>query len=137
MKMRTIDQVRAGRALDYRNIINAFVAKVRDLRKYELSSEDWDAVKLVTGWLKSFRSATTQMSATKTTTLSSTHAIFRGLQEDVRKAIAGLPQTAPVRIRDALLAAHLKLSDYYYKFDESPFYVWASRQYELLNESPH
>jgi sulfur relay (sulfurtransferase) DsrC/TusE family protein len=65
-----------GRALDYKQQIDDFVAKTRDIRQYELSQEDWDAIKLVTQWLKAFRSATTQMSITKHSTLSSTHAIF-------------------------------------------------------------
>jgi hypothetical protein len=57
--------------------------------------------------------------------LSSTHAIFCGLQESVRGFIRDLPNDAPPRFRAALLSCHRKLSDYYYKFDESPYYVWA------------
>jgi hypothetical protein len=66
------------------------------------------------------------MSTTKRATLSSTHAIFRGLQDQLREDIATLPQTAPIRLRTALVEAHQKLAEYYYKFDESPFYMWAS-----------
>jgi hypothetical protein len=87
--------------------------------------EDWDAITLVTQWLKTFRSATTQMSSTKRPMLSSTHAIFRGLQESVRGFIKDLPKDASPSLRAALLNSHRKLSDYYYKFDESPYYVWA------------
>src|SRR5262245_27860539 len=72
-----------GRALDHREVIDDFVAKTRELRHLELSAEDWDSVTLVTQWLKTFRSATTQMSSTKHSMLSSTHAIFRGLQESI------------------------------------------------------
>jgi hypothetical protein len=50
-------------------VIDSYVARDRDLRAYELSPEDWTAIRLVTRWLKAFRSATTQMSATKYTTL--------------------------------------------------------------------
>jgi hypothetical protein len=45
----------SGRALDYRNVIDNFVAKNQELRSFKLSTADWDAVVLVTKWLKSFR----------------------------------------------------------------------------------
>jgi hypothetical protein len=51
---------------------------------FELSNMDWESIKLVTSWLKSFRAATTEMSATKVPILSTTHAIFRGLQDDIK-----------------------------------------------------
>src|SRR5882762_1002608 len=116
----------AGRALDYRAVIDNFVAKNRELRSYELSNEDWTAIILVTKWLKSFRSATTQMSTTKSPMLSTTHAIFRGLQDDLRQSLANLPNAAPTYLKTAFVKAHWKLSDYYTKLDESPFYIWAS-----------
>lgn len=107
-------------------VIDNFVAKNRDLRKFELSNDDWLAISLVTRWLKSFCSATTQMSATKTPMLSTTHAIFRGLQEDIRASIRSLPDGTPDCLKNSLVNAHRKLSDYYTKFDESPFYLWSS-----------
>jgi hypothetical protein len=114
-----------GQALDHRGIIDDFVAKTKELRHLELSADDWEAIALVTQWLKTFRSATTQMSSTKHSMLSSTHAIFRGLQESVHDFIKDLPSDSPPHLRVALLNCHRKLSDYYYKFDESPYYVWA------------
>ena len=114
-----------GRALDHRGVINDFVAKTRELRHLELSAEDWDSIALVTRWLKTFRSVTTQMSSTKHSMLSSTHAIFRGLQESICGFIKDLPHDASPHLRTALTNSHRKLSDYYYKFDESPYYVWA------------
>ena len=66
----------SGHALDYEEVIENFVAKNKELCTFELSPTDWDAITLVTKWLKSFRSATTQMSAAKTSMLSSTYAIF-------------------------------------------------------------
>ncbi|KAG2123792.1 uncharacterized protein EDB93DRAFT_600417 [Suillus bovinus] len=78
------------------------------------------------GWLKAFRSATTQMSTTKRPMLSSAHAIFRGLEESLRDDLANLPDSAPTKIRLALINAHRKLSDYFFKIDDSPYYVWAS-----------
>jgi hypothetical protein len=65
-----------GRALDFEGVIDSYVARNRDLRAHELTAKEWEAIRLVTGWLKSFRSATTQMSTTKRSTLSFTHAIF-------------------------------------------------------------
>jgi hypothetical protein len=76
--------------------------------------------------LKSFHPATTQMSTTKCPMLSSAHAIFHGLQESFQEDLAELPDSAPVKLWSALTSTHCKLSDYYFKVDESPFYVWAS-----------
>ena len=115
-----------GRALDYRTVIDDFVAKNRDLRKFEMHEDDWNAITLVTRWLKSFRSATTQMSATKQSMLSSTHAIFRGLQGSLRQSLRELPNNVPNRLKVGLTNAHRKLSDYYGKIDDSPYYTWAS-----------
>jgi hypothetical protein len=117
-----------GRALDYQTVIDDFVAKNKELRKYEMHSEDWDAITLVAQWLKAFRSATTQMSATKRSMLSSTHAIFRGLQESIQESIRALPNNVPNRLKIGLTKAHRKLSDYYSKMDDSPYYTWASRK---------
>ena len=55
----------AGHALDYRQAVNSFVClDDTDLWPHLLSNNEWDAIDLVTTWLESFRSATTQMSAT-------------------------------------------------------------------------
>jgi hypothetical protein len=115
-----------GRALDYRNTIDSFISRNRDLHVLELSSADWESIKLVASWLKSFRSATTEMSTTKFPMLSTTHAIFRGLQDDIKDILRGLPDSVSPKIKLGLTDAHRKLSDYYYKFDESPFYTWAA-----------
>lgn len=118
-----------GRAVDHRQIITDFVGKHRDLHPYDLTALDWDSIILVTGWLKSFRSATTLMSTTKRPMLSYTHAVFRGLQEDLRISLKDLPLSTPSVLRNGLLDAHRKLSDYYYKFDQSPYYTWAAREW--------
>ncbi|KAJ7166144.1 hypothetical protein C8R46DRAFT_843985, partial [Mycena filopes] len=106
----------------YRKIIDDFVGKHRDMRHLELGDADWDAIILVAGWLKSFRSATSLMSTTKQPVLSHTHTIFRGLQEDLRMSLRELPLSTPSVLRNGLLEAHRKLSDYYYKSDDSPYY---------------
>jgi hypothetical protein len=115
-----------GRALDYRETIDSFVSRNKDLHALELSNADWDSIKLVASWLKSFRSATTEMSATKTPMLSTTHAIFRGLQDDIKDILRSLPNSVSPKIKLGLTDAHRKLSDYYYQFDASPFYTWAA-----------
>jgi hypothetical protein len=114
------------RALDYRDTIDSFISRNKDLHSLELSDADWDSVSLVTTWLKSFRAATTEMSTTKFPMLSTTHAIFRALQDDIKKILRNLPNTISHRIKLGLTDAHRKLSDYYYQFDASPFYTWAA-----------
>lgn len=81
---------------------------------------------MVTSWLKSFCAATTQMSTTKVPMLSTTHAIFHGLQDDIKDIIRSLPASASPSIKFGLIDAHTKLSDYYHKYDESPLYTWAA-----------
>jgi hypothetical protein len=121
-----------GRALDNCESIETFVLRYKDIRPFKLSEEEWDAISLVTSWLKSFRSTTTQMSATKTPMLSTTHAIFRGLQSDIQDILRSLPDTTAPELKKGLTDAHLKLSDYYYKFDESPYYLWSARRFFFL-----
>jgi sulfur relay (sulfurtransferase) DsrC/TusE family protein len=116
----------AGRALDYQETINSYVTRNKEVHAFELSNADWESIKMVTSWLKSFRVATTEMSATKTPMLSTTHAIFRGLQDDIKNILRSLPDTVSPNIILGLTDAHRKLSDYYYEFDASPFYTWAA-----------
>jgi hypothetical protein len=127
------DAIMPGRALDYRNTIDCFVSRNKDLHALELSNTDWESLKLVTSWLKSFRSATTQMSATKVPMVSTTHAIFRGLQEDIKNILRNLSNSVSPSIKLGLTDAHRKLSDYYYQFDASPFYTWAARMWILIS----
>ena len=122
--------------MDYHTVLNDFVAKNRELCKYELQDNNWEAIALVSHWLKSFQSATTQMSTTECPMLSSTHAIFQGLQDSLTDSLRSLPINTPTLLRQALLNAHRKLSDYYGKFDESPYYTWASRMSSILSDTP-
>ncbi|KIK76513.1 hypothetical protein PAXRUDRAFT_18158 [Paxillus rubicundulus Ve08.2h10] len=66
------------------------------------------------------------MSATKCATLAFVHVIFKGLQEDLKEHLANLPDSIPTHICEALVKAHQKLSDYFYKFDDLSLYVWAA-----------
>ncbi|KAJ6579279.1 hypothetical protein B0H10DRAFT_2343269 [Mycena sp. CBHHK59/15] len=92
--------------------IDSFVYHNRELRNLELSDADWSAIEMVTEWLKAFRAATTEMSRTKRPMLSTTHAIFRGLQDHLRHILRNLPNAAPTRLKRGLFEAHRKLSDY-------------------------
>jgi hypothetical protein len=115
-----------GRALDYRDTIDSFVSRNKDLHALELTNADWESITLVASWLKLFRSTTTEMSTTKSPMVSITHAIFRALQDDIKDILRKLPDTVSPRIKLGLTDAHRKLSDYYYKYDASPFYTWAA-----------
>ena len=118
-----------GHALQYESEINNFVTlhANRDLCDLELSEDEWSSIRLVASWLEKFRDATTQMSAICQPMLSHTHAIFHGLQEHLCKSLHNLPSGINLCIWNGLLAAHYKLSKYYYRFDQSPFYIWAAR----------
>ncbi|KAF8221701.1 hypothetical protein L208DRAFT_1326479, partial [Tricholoma matsutake] len=109
--------------------IDNFVGRHRDLRALELAEDEWVVVAQVADWLKAFQSATTQMSTFKQPMLSTTHTIFRGLQEHICQIYHNLPTSIAPKIKAGLLDAHRKLSDYYYKYDQSPFYTWAARKF--------
>ncbi|KAJ6540263.1 hypothetical protein B0H10DRAFT_1815018, partial [Mycena sp. CBHHK59/15] len=93
---------------------------------HALSTTEWAALKQVTDWLEAYRYATTKMSTTKQPMLSTTHAVFRWLQTHLKKALTELPKDADPALKQGLVAAHLKLSDYYAKFDKSRYYSWAT-----------
>lgn len=115
----------SGRALLYKAEISAFVSKEHDLIELDLTALDWQAIELVSTWLYLFREATTQMSATRHNTLQNVRSIFIGLQDEIKSHIRNLPSTAPAVLKDGLLAAYRKLSDYFDILDQSPFYLWA------------
>ena len=114
-----------GQAIQYCKIIEGFVAVNKDLHAFELTDDDWSAITLISQWLKSFHSATAQMSATKRPMLSSTLAIFHCLQDSLCKTLHTLSNNTPVKLKEGLIKFHLKLSNYYGKIDSSPYYVWA------------
>jgi hypothetical protein len=66
----------AGHMLDYQDAVDSFVLRNKKLHALKLTDADWESIKLVALWLKSFQSATTEMSATKVLMLSTTHMIF-------------------------------------------------------------
>ena len=69
------------------------------------------------------------MLTSKTSMLSTLHAIFRGLQKHIQQIYRDLPLIIPPRIKAGLLTAHKKLSEYYYKYNQSPFYTWAACEF--------
>ena len=115
-----------GRTLDFLDQIDDFIFQNEDLSNLVLTEAEWELITQVAGWLKAFQSATTQMSTTKQPMLSTAHAIFRGLQDEVHHTLHSLPDSTSPMIKAGLLAAHQKLSMYYHRFDLSPFYIWAA-----------
>ncbi|KAJ7683989.1 hypothetical protein B0H17DRAFT_941195, partial [Mycena rosella] len=99
-----------------------------DLHGVDLTVQDWDAIAFVSDWLLHFCSATSQMSTTSRPMLSSTHSTFHGLQRTLKDKLSALPPELPAELVEGLTKAHQKLSDYYYKYDQSPFYIWAARR---------
>ncbi|KAJ6580194.1 hypothetical protein B0H10DRAFT_1834953, partial [Mycena sp. CBHHK59/15] len=95
---------------------------------HALSPTEWATLTQVTKWSKSYRYVTTKMSTTKQPMLSSTHAIFRWLQDELKANLMALPHTADPMLREGLVVAHHKLSDSFTKFDESQYYLWATRR---------
>ena len=94
--------------------IDDFIFQNEDLCNLALTEAEWESITQVAGWLKAFQSATTQMSTTKQPMLLTAHAIFCGLQDKVRNTLSSLPDSTLQMIKDGLLAAHQKLSEYYY-----------------------
>ncbi|KAJ7714464.1 hypothetical protein B0H14DRAFT_2250463, partial [Mycena olivaceomarginata] len=79
------------------------------------------AIETITDWLHTFSLATSEMSRTSRPMLSFTHSTFSGLQKILKEKLAGLPKNTSLELVEGLMKSHLKLSDYYYKYDQSPF----------------
>jgi len=116
--------VTIGCALSFKDPVDLYTAL--NLCSHELNSNKWKALNYVKSWLQSFWEATVQMSTTKKSMLSSTHAVFMGLQEEIKEIIKGLPQDVDPALKKGLVEAHWKLSDYFTKFDQSDYYHWAA-----------
>ncbi|KAJ6606841.1 hypothetical protein B0H10DRAFT_1956747 [Mycena sp. CBHHK59/15] len=111
------------RALGFRKVIFNCVAKDEELCEHELNQAEWVALKMVASWLEIFRVVTTWMSTTKQLMLSTTHAVFRGLQQHLKEAIEKLSESTDPALLTGLVDAHCKLSDYFTKFDKSRYYI--------------
>jgi len=121
------------RVLQYKIEISSFIIVSRELCPLELADEEWDGITLVMGWLQYFRDATTEMSAMKWPMLSHTHPIFCGLQDSIHQALWDLSSETYPKIKDGLVAAYTKLSEYYYRFDQSSFYLWAACEFSAVS----
>ncbi|KAJ6506039.1 hypothetical protein DFH09DRAFT_943418 [Mycena vulgaris] len=120
-----------GRALQFRRPIFNYVVKDSDLREHELTSDEWKALEMVTGWLKAFRSATTQMSATK----QPMPTLFSVASNSTSKPSSkSFPDNADPALKEGLVNAHRKLSDYFTKFDESRYCTWAARSFVSIQQ---
>jgi hypothetical protein len=87
---------------------------------------------MVAGWLEAYRTATSYMSSTKQTTLSSVYSIFTALQDDLRDRLHNLDDHLPPELALGLQNALLKLSEYFSKTDASPYYLWSSCTHFIL-----
>jgi hypothetical protein len=67
--------------------------------------------------------------------ISTTHAVFRGLQQELQKLFGTLPDNVVPQLKLGIISAHTKLSDYYTKFDESPLYTWAGCMCHLFTHT--
>ncbi|KAJ3491608.1 hypothetical protein NLJ89_g11321 [Agrocybe chaxingu] len=54
------------------------------------------------------------------------HAVFCGLQDDIKNILIKLPNDLDPTLKNGLVEAHHKLSDYFTKFDKSDYYHWAA-----------
>ncbi|KAJ7728694.1 hypothetical protein DFH07DRAFT_757185, partial [Mycena maculata] len=115
-----------SRALHNKDVINRYIRDTSDLADAQLSEAGWTALHQVPSWLSDFRHTTTEMSTTSKPMLLKTHLVFCGLQASVKEKLTELPTNVAPELKEGLVATHKKLSDYYFVFDASPYYLWAS-----------
>ena len=116
-------------ALEYIEAIRLFVGLApADAKLEQLSAIEWNVIMHVEKWLDSFREATTLMLVAQAPALSVVLTIFCDIQDDIQAAYRELPLLAPLALKQGVLNAHWKLSNYYYLTDASPYYIWASRK---------
>jgi hypothetical protein len=115
--------------MDYASTLDKYVAKTADLTAHALTSADWTTINVVCGWLHPFKTATTLMSATKQPTLARVQGTFKSLMKHVSDISTALDASTPDTIRDSLSECLSKLKEYFLKSHDSPYYVWASREF--------
>ncbi|KAJ6562968.1 hypothetical protein B0H10DRAFT_1644813, partial [Mycena sp. CBHHK59/15] len=103
--------------------IDKYVCGAPELADAQLSDADWAALRQVRSWLSDFRRATTDMSTTSKPMLSQTHLVFCELQTSLEAELAALPGDVAPELKQGMVTAHKKLSDYYFTFDASPYYL--------------
>ncbi|KAJ7105716.1 hypothetical protein C8R44DRAFT_535416, partial [Mycena epipterygia] len=106
-----------------KNAIDKYVCSAPELADAQLSDAEWAALRQVRSWLSSFRHATTEMFTTSKPMLSQTHLVFCELQSSLKAELAALPSNVAPELKQGMVDAHKKLSDYYFTFDASPYYL--------------
>jgi hypothetical protein len=117
------------RAVKYRQAVDRYA---RQYDHERLTDLEWRAIETVTSWLELYRIATSYMSSTKQTTLSSVYSILTALQDDLRVQLHRYDDSLPVQLSLGLQNALSKLSMYFSKTDVSPYYLWSSCASEIL-----
>jgi hypothetical protein len=102
-----------------------------------LSDLEWKAVETVARWLQLFRSATSFMSSSKLTTLSSVYSVFTTLQAHLRHELRGFDHTLPEELKLGLQGALQLLSEYLSLTDASPYYLWSSCKLRCFAEGAY
>ncbi|KAF9496576.1 hypothetical protein BDN71DRAFT_1430170 [Pleurotus eryngii] len=99
-------------ALMHKEILNEFIRKHHnhDLLQYDLTPTHWNAIEAIEKWLKNFHFASVQMSTTSHLMLSTTLAMFCGLQENLHTIISTIPTDTPTVLCDSLVSLHLELN---------------------------
>jgi hypothetical protein len=112
--------------------MDCYVRVNDNLRHLTLAAEDWAAIEIVAEWLQLFRTATTLMLSSKDTTILWVHICFTCLQDHIRRKLAGLGSGVPQQLKHGLVEAHMKLGEYMKLLDSSPYYLWATCEFQLL-----
>lgn len=105
----------------YKSQLDFFIHDLKDLSVKALPSSD-------------FRSATATMSSTSTPTLSCVHGVFKALQDALSMQLTNFASEAPSSCKNGLKNAYDKLGDYFYRLDESPYYIWASSKSTYISK---
>ncbi|EJD06388.1 uncharacterized protein FOMMEDRAFT_75886, partial [Fomitiporia mediterranea MF3/22] len=115
-----------NRAYVYRQAIQSFVLLHEDLHPLKLDFDDWKLIQCIIMWLCDFCQATTFMSLTKDSALSSAFGCFIELQDKLRQFLQTLLPDTPTSLKLGLKNAHGVLAEYLYKFTTSLYYLWAA-----------
>ncbi|KAJ8488939.1 hypothetical protein ONZ45_g13779 [Pleurotus djamor] len=68
--------------------------------------------------------------------ISTTLSIFCGLQDHLKDILRNLPSSTSPQLKAALTVSRRKLSDYYFKYDESPYYTWGKAFEKTIAMTP-
>ncbi|KAH8930303.1 hypothetical protein BT69DRAFT_1311007 [Atractiella rhizophila] len=112
--------------LRYKDVIETYSNRHELPSMLHLSEKEWNSVEQVCKWLAIFRQATYDMSMNKASCLSQTLGVYHSLLGFLKEEISRLTNTVVDKeYRQALLDCYYKLSDYHYRSDLSPYYIYA------------